>query len=535
MSKKFFDAWQDLLIVGVLLFAGWKFTHGLESVQDILLYDETYYLQSGLRLLTNGLPHAESAPLFALWYFLLSFVRSDPIALYYLNFKILTTLLPVLLYVVLRRYRCPLIPSALMAFVVLISAANLATGPKVAQFALLLILSSFFLASFAKTNTIRLAILALGALLASYARPELFFTFVLMFLLCLGVCLVRERRVSNFLGVLVLGALSLVLITTLGVPPGGSWRSAMAFGQHFSVNWVSWTNNTVLSPWNEWQKIMALNFGEAQSIPDAARANPPAFVHHLVSNVLNTPATMGREFFRHANLLLPYAYQDIETKLLFLILVTVVLGLYRQNFRAIPRLIRSNKTRTLAIASYLAVSGAVVILIYPADAYLLVAGVMLILLFAPLVAHTPSNEKLIPKNLLGFALVLLLITPPASNLLGTSNTPNANTIQTIRALKIHEPVRLFDTHGDFSLYLGDNFHFVDPFSRTTPFDTFSSTEKINMLLLDSTFQQDGKLLDDRTFQIFLKDYPADGFTSIPIPGTDRHLLIKTSLLPTTTQ
>lgn len=515
MSKKLIGVWQDLLIVGVLLFAGWKYTHGLESAQDILLYDETYYLQSGLRLISAGLPHAESAPLFALWYYLVSFIRADPIALFYLNFKILTALLPVFLYAVLRRHHCPLVPSALIAFLFLISAANLATGPKVSQFALLLILVSFFLASFAKSNTARLAILAGGALLTSYARPELFFTFVLIFLLCLSVFIIRERRLTSLIGVLVLGAVSLALILTLGVTPGGGWRSSMAFGQHFSVNWVSWTNNIALSTWNEWQKIMALNFGDAQSIPEAALANPPAFVHHLVSNVLNTPGTIGREFFRHANLLLPFDYQDIETILLFLILVVVVLVLYRQNFRTIPRIMRSDKTRTLAIASYLAVSVAIVILIYPADAYLLLAGVMLIVLFAPLVAHTASNENLTPRTLLALAVVLLLVTPPASNLLGASNTPNKDTIRTIRALRIREPVRVVDTHGDFSLYLGDNFHFVDPFGRTTPFDTFSRVEKINMLLLDSSFQQDALLFDDPTFQTFLKNYPGASFTSLP--------------------
>lgn len=517
-------------MVSALLFAGWKFTHGLELVQDIALFDETGYLNAGLHLHSLGLPHAESAPLYAIWYYVLSFLRADPVALFYLNFKALTTLLPLSLYAVLRRYQCPLLPAVIIAFLFLISGANLAVGPKVSQFAVLVILASLFVASFAQSNTARLAIITGGALLSSYARPELFFAFALLFVLSVGVFLVKERHVSNLSSVLGLAVGSILLIAALGVPPSGGWRSSMAFAQHFSLNWVSWTHNTELSPWDDWQEIVARNFGGAQSITDAARNNPPLFVNHLVYNALNIPRPLIREFFRHANILLPFEYQDVEANLLLLAVILSVVVAYRQNLRELPARLRAEKLIALALGCYLVVSLVSVILIYPDEHYLLITGILLIVLVALLITPEPLTQNLKPSQLLALALIIALITPFPSELLGNFGTPNAATIQTIRMLKIHEPVTMLDDQGNFSAYLGDNFRGVGGHEVSPNFDLFLKQKDINMILVTPVLQQD-KHLNNPEFYAFLKNYADAGYTGIEIPSTDRRLLYKSSLLP----
>lgn len=529
MSKRFLSLLPDLLILGVLVFAGWKLLHGLEQVQDILLYDESGYLDSGVRLLSRGLPHAESAPLFAIWYYLLSFARHDPLGLFYLSFKLLTVLLPISLYAVLRRYKCPPIPSACIAFLLLISSANLPTGPKVSQFAVLVILASLFVASFARSNTVRLSIMTAGALLASYARPELFFAFVILFLLTAGLLVLRERRISNLVSVGVLGAGALLLIVPLGVPPAGTWRSSMAFAQHFSLNWVSWTHNTTLSPWDDWQQIVAQNFGAAQTIPDVARSNPPLFIKHLAYNALAIPTTLVGLFFRHGSILLPADYQNLEAILLFSAMVLVVLVKYRDNLRELPTRLRSQPSLILALLGYLVVSLTSVILVYPEDHYLLITGIILIVLLTPLVTGTSLPQKPRLDQLLAVSVLIALLTPLPSSLLGNFGTPNAETIKTIRQLGIRSPVMMLDDHGDFGTYLGSNFKSIGGNQNTSDFYSLLSEKNVNMILADPALERDVHLKNDVEFAAFLKNYSAYGYTAIDIPHTERRLLLKTGL------
>ena len=94
---------SDAFVILVLLAVGWKYTRGLESVLDIGLYDESNYLHSGHSLLDIGFPSPGAAPLYAVWYFLLSKLQSDRVELYYLNYRVLTILVPIALYLLFRR------------------------------------------------------------------------------------------------------------------------------------------------------------------------------------------------------------------------------------------------------------------------------------------------------------------------------------------------------------------------------------------------------------------------------------------------
>ena len=83
----------DFAVLMIILLVGWVYTFEIESVLDIALYDETSYLYRGL-LIPNGFPSAEAAPLYALWYYLLSLLQHDAIDLYFLNYKLMTVLPP---------------------------------------------------------------------------------------------------------------------------------------------------------------------------------------------------------------------------------------------------------------------------------------------------------------------------------------------------------------------------------------------------------------------------------------------------------
>ena len=139
----------DIIAVAFILIAGLKLTFALESAIDIGLFDESNYLYMGANIGNQGLPGPEGAPLYALWYFLLSKLQPDRLKLYYLNYQILTISLPVLFYMFMRRLNVSQLPAFVVAGYFLISFANLPLWPKPTHFALAIffvfcISSSFF-------------------------------------------------------------------------------------------------------------------------------------------------------------------------------------------------------------------------------------------------------------------------------------------------------------------------------------------------------------------------------------------------------
>ena len=130
----------DLLIILIILLAGLKLTFMLEAGLDISLYDEASYLFWGIRIPVEGLPRTDYAPLYAIWYFIISLIEPNRVNLFYLNIKLMTILPPVLVYILLRKNRVSISVSSTISWFFLLSRANAYTWPKVSHFALLVIL-----------------------------------------------------------------------------------------------------------------------------------------------------------------------------------------------------------------------------------------------------------------------------------------------------------------------------------------------------------------------------------------------------------
>jgi hypothetical protein len=121
--------WLDLLCIVSLALAATRVLWGVDEVIDITLSDEILYLHGGVTLLERGFPRPQWAPLYSVWYFLLSFFTPNNLWLYYFNSITLTSLTPVLLYIALRRLEVSLIISFLISGLYLLSFSNLGVAP----------------------------------------------------------------------------------------------------------------------------------------------------------------------------------------------------------------------------------------------------------------------------------------------------------------------------------------------------------------------------------------------------------------------
>jgi hypothetical protein len=273
-------------VLALLALAGLAWAWRVPRVVDLSVTDEAFYLQSGLRLWQAGPPPPEWAPLYAGWYFLLSRVAPDPVALYDLSFALLTTTVPLLLYWILRRSGVPALFAGVVACAYLGSAANLDAWPYPGRLASLLLLLGLLAAD--RWPHERWLVLAVTLLAVSYVRPEYFVALGALLAGCATVAIWRRRRAEGvrlgaLRGWLLFAAGSLGLVAALGPPIGSGPRSERAFAQHFARSWaerharpIRWTT--------EYDVAMREAFGDATTPLAALRASPRHFFEHVAAN-----------------------------------------------------------------------------------------------------------------------------------------------------------------------------------------------------------------------------------------------------------
>jgi hypothetical protein len=157
----------DLIIITTILFAGLIFSFGLAKTVDIGLYDESVYLYQGVTLSHTGFDGSQEAPLYAIWYFILSLLGPNRVNLFYLNYNLITILVPILAYGMLRRNKVSIRISFIMSLSLLVSWGNAYTVPRVSPFALIIILATFILIGHKQSLLWSSLLASMGALLVS--------------------------------------------------------------------------------------------------------------------------------------------------------------------------------------------------------------------------------------------------------------------------------------------------------------------------------------------------------------------------------
>lgn len=529
----------ELLFVLFISVFGFHYLSDFQNFTDISLYDESNYLFQGVNLIRCGLPNAEAAPLYAIWYYILSIFQLDNVKLYYLNFQIISILLPIVIYLVLRRCRVAIIPALLISIFFLVCFANFTVVPKVSHFALIVILSSFIVASFFKSYLNRLTVVLIGSLLSSYIRPELFISFILFCLIYGFVIIISYKKYNlrnfiNFSFTILFLSINLLLV---GIPISSGNRSFVAFSQHFALNWVNWENSK-LSPWTNSQEIMHMNFGDAKTIPESIRNNPYVFFKHIKQNWSIFPNAVNEQI-THSTLFFPSTTTYRRLELLFLSLIIVLYGIFKiysqktDVFSLLKNNFNERRESWLFIFIYIIPVFISIIIIYPEEHYLTVL-IVLLLIFATTIIIIPDkvvNRQASIIFIILFSLISLVNSTNVANLKYFSrHKPNITVINYLLSLKISERVNLLEARGGFNIYLGSNFNRIAEYEKDSDFMTFMNQKKINMILIDANLQSYNRLINDVEWQYFLKNFAQYGFIKKNIPDSGTEVLIHKTLL-----
>lgn len=526
-------------MVVILLIAGLKLVYGIDNFLGICLWDESSYLYNGVTLLDSGFPTADWAPFYALWYYLLSLFQPDRVQLYYLNYKILLTVLPVFVYVLLRRYKLPILGSVIVAELILISHVNIFGDPRISHFAVLISLLFFFIVTYLTTFTSVTLVLAIGALLLSYVRPAFFLTYLLLTSLYFGVLIARfkEFRLSReALPFLVFMVVSLSLLISLGQPAfsekgGRSWE---AFSQHFSLNWVHWTNSDK-SPWSDGNIIIPETFDDAQSISEALINNPLLFIKHGLYNLSGFFKEFGRVILLRFNILLPNkkGFWKVEPLLLLGILATYIFYTKRRLLHEVKAKFQTHRGLLLHFALYSLPGIISAVIIFPRRHYLFLISILFAIVIAIFIAKTTDQQEYLGyKRVLIIGVIIISMTPCISDYysrgmpgFAIALDNNMRVIKFIKDLEITDEVNLLEIDGGYHTYLGDNFHWVKPYAKNTSFFEFMSERDINIIVLKSTLIKDTRFKDDSEWHYFLSNCQKYRFTKMNVPNAEGKLLV----------
>ena len=535
----------DLLFIIILILAGLKLTYNLEGIVDLDLWDETDYLASGVNLLVKGFPSPYYGPLYSLYYYFLSKFSGDNIFLYYLNLKLQIIIIPVLYYVFLRALNIPNTLSLLASFFFLISYGNIIVSPRPTHFAIMVMLIFLTATTFISNLRLSILLMATTALLLSYIRPEYFLSFILLSIFYLILIIIDIKKTifnkTEFVGLITFISVSAALIMKLGNPFNDKGqRTLVAFSQHFSYNWVKWHQSNI-DPWADSLIIMQKNFGSFKSIPASFLANPPAFLKHVLANLLTYLSSLSTVLFSHINFLLPPADKWLSSMeaLLTAFTLLVLLVIYRRRYSFDWQGTFNHKAIIFFFIALYIPSLLSALIIYPRFHYVVPQYIFFVTTLLFLISSNLSALNISRfKQALVIGLLLLAITPYLAGhwYFQDKNEPqsrinNLSTVRFIKSLNLEDKVNILEADGGYDVFLPNNFQLFFAFSKKTLFNDFMHKNDINVIVLSAKMSRDARFQMDPGWQTFMTDYAGRGFAKLTVPGTSRILFIKNPLLP----
>ncbi len=502
-------------ILGILFICviGFFFTKDLELWIDIGFADEAKYLGDGVNFLRTKLD-SSWGPLYSLWYYFLSLFSTDTINLYYLNYKLMTILPCIALYLFLLKMKVTPILSFYFSFALLISLINLPTWPKVSHFGLTLIFIGFILVLGIKGRNTRLLAAFIISLIISYIRPE----FILSSLILFGIMIKRAVKNDFDAERLMIAILTIIMLfVLLGIPysPG---RNLTAFGQAYH-KYLDLDDRIDDDGAKDWTEILSENFGNPKTMIDVVLNDSDKFFKHIEINLSKLPML----YLSSVETLLPNKIFPINIliKILIVLLIlstVLVLLLFKRfrNYRNIILIGFTEKKDLLFFSIIFSLPPLVsMILYYPRSHYILLLLPLIYLVVGQMIMPLRINGY--RKNVISFCLLILVtffLIPPLSSVYTESNFKNLIAVENIKILNISERINLLENEGGLNVYLPDNYKWIKLRSKKENFDKFVDKRNINMIYYSYSLNNSVQLKRDSTWSEFLNNPDTFGFQKL---------------------
>lgn len=493
-----------LLGACILVLFGTFFLKDVHFFKDIICWDESFYLFTGINI-----PQKVTktwGPFYGAWYLILAiwqkvFTEIDLVKLYFLNFKMLTITVPILLFVFLKLKKVTPLAAFFLACGYFISSINLETWPHISHYCFMVLLAGLIISHFFKSYMIKWLIIIVSVFMMTYARPELYLSFLILSAIFIGWLFTKRFKFKT--SEWVFFSLAILFIAALHLKMGSSMnsggesnpedghiaRDVFAFGQHFVLNYFEW-NNINEESWLAWKPYFRENFEIKSGIISTGLSNSSLFFKHVGSNIQNFIYNI---------------FDDISTIILYNkiigmafwlkmvicgALITAWLILGEGIKKVYKRIISSEHGFLLLVFFVFAIpSFAASVLIYPRDHYI----TLQMPFYMSLIAFVFFTEKFIgfKKNAIGMVLIgvfLFAFSPDRSKVdyfdlwQKRQVTYNYNVIQELKTLN-------FDKCGDVQCKLLENEGGVSFFAENPKIFSFVPIPNRDSLSLEEYFEK----------------------------------------------
>lgn len=526
----------DMAVFAILVLLGIVYTFELDSILDIGLSDESNYLHRGM-MIPLEFPSAQESSGYSIWYRVLALVQPETIRLYFLNYKLMTILPPLALFLTLRVFRVSRLVALAVSAVFLFSTSNIPTWPKISHFAALVLLSGFLLSGLTRKRTLQTGILTVTALVTSSIRPEFFLAYIVLSVLLLVQTLRAYRRIQScraFIPLLITLVLFFGLALWMGVPVSGGDRGMIAFGQHYALDWVKRTGAS-FNPWTTWEMVIEKDFGDVHSPLQALLSNPSAFLRHVAGNLSAFPGKVLKLFLSsYPRCTRAYPVLKLGVAVLALAGLPVVFsGRLRASMHFLRENLRASWFHLILLGILLLPVIISIVLIHPRLHYVYLFGLLSMLGTVIVLFRNPGSDNKGSTWLLTalISAASLILVHPAADAVSAHPQPVLKTILFLRQLDLTEPVYVLGGGGGLEQYVGRSYSRVTPWDKNQPFLDFLSARSINMIIGSSQLSQDLRFRDDPQWKTFLQDPPAFGFVQLEVPDVSHaSILVSRALL-----
>lgn len=511
---------------------------GLSLILDPMMSMDPLYIQMAQHPAASILSEDPAwGPLYAFWFKPLLAALGDPVAVYTANIYGLSIGISILIYLYLLLLTRRAAAGVGAALFFLISDLNVPLAGKVSDFALLVVLAGLTVSELVPAGARRMSVAAVGVLLASYARPELYPAALCLGLVAmwlagkeLGGCGWRVALwpAADLASILMLAVL---VGTPLFSPSHSNDRLLAALQEHFAWNWAKWHDRSqyFLAVWEQ-------EFGTAQTTLQALLNNPSAIMHHLTDNLVGTMKFMVGSAFDHYPLLAP-ATRPALVKAESVGVSAAVFGslIVVAGRRALRRQLLDRYGHVLfPYATIATVSIISAIAIFPLARYLVIPAVLLLL------AGTLAVTLIIPaapvsswRNRVLAALVCLVAIPrpfvlPSAYVVADSPFKGritvartvADTIAFIRSLGLSAPVQVLTFTDGIGDMLGTGFHEIKVWEKgVQPLEEYIRDNHVAVIVTmepgTSSF-----VVQDPYWTLVQNTPDAAGFTRLSVPNQE---------------
>ena len=500
---------DKFLLLGCLfiIIIGIYTVYDIQKYADILFWDESLYMQKGLQLWQQ--PSLDWGPFYNIWYKLLSYFTSDKIELYYLNIKVLSVLLPLLLFIFLMVNNINPMLSFFVSILFLYSYINLPIWPKVSHWCLIVFLIALIISKrFINSVYLKFLTIILGMIVCSYIRPEFYLAFILFSCFTIiHLFIYRHQYPIKSIALYLSGILGLfILVKLVGNPTktGGNGRMLITFGQHFALNYSRWNNITDKPFWIDWVFYLQDNF-----IHKPTNVILSTIGHHILSNIGNYIKSISKIII---SFILPIFQLKLTIHSIILVGITILILVKNsaiQQFKksTILSAFHPNNDLLKILFIWCIPTLASSIIAYPRDHYLILQiplYLILTVVFIDSILKLELNLKLFTL----IAIVLFFAKPSAANfdyfdlLRKEKSLSNVTTVKYLQKKYPTKIVKVFDFEGDINTMLPKNFtsNSIDFFkSGSTVVSKYIDSAKIDIIyvtpsLLHSRFTQNDTLL-----------------------------------------